>query len=294
MYSSTDSFADVAKELDAAVSWLEDLGVPIPGGARHGEYRRIVLGLADAYSNERISEFLDANGGLETVLNASLEAAELRRIHRSLSEPDDPDLLSMLKHFVKGPTDHRAESPDSSSNRARNFAFELSLGAHLRGAGVDVDFGSKADLRVQLADHLLYVECKRPQKHSQVNSRIKEALKQLSLRFEAHDGPLHPLGVVAVSVTKLVNPESLVLRAPTQEVANQGFDQHLKSFINTYESKWKHPRDPRVIGALLEISGIAQLEHPNLYVTSSYVGIASPNRRGTVGHHVLRDLYKRL
>ncbi len=155
MYSSTDSFADVADQYDAAASWLHSLGVAVPHGGRHGEYQRLLRGLEHAHSAGEIRTFLNREG-LDAVLNASLEGAELRRIHRSLAKVGAEGLIDRLRKFVKGPASSLTENPKSSSNLARNIALELSIGSRLRDADLAVDFGGEVrkhlDKKVQTSD----------------------------------------------------------------------------------------------------------------------------------------------
>lgn len=271
-YSSTDSFADIAREFDSAAEWLAALGVPAPPGGRHQAYGKLLHGLAEAHAAGATRAFIERNG-LPLVLNAALEGAELRRIHRSLNDLDSDGLSERLRKFVKGPAHAAAEKPGASSNTPRDIAFELSVGARLRHVGVDVDFTEDADLRAKFADAVLYFECKRPQSHHQVHARIKGAQKQLVARLDSNENTVPSFGILCLSITKIEGTTDLVLQARSQSVASRAFDGLFQTFISRYRRKWKSPRDPRIVAVLLEVSGLVELTGENRYSMQNFFAL---------------------
>jgi hypothetical protein len=83
----------------------------------------------------------------ESWVNAAYEVAELVRIYNGLQGDSSTDLILKLKEVAKGQELYIA---DSSNRSGRDFSFELSIAAKFASAGLAVDLGHEADLKVIL------------------------------------------------------------------------------------------------------------------------------------------------
>ncbi len=97
--------------------------------------------------------------------------------------------------------------------------------------------------------------------------------RQLTERFSSHSGSSDALGLIALSITKLQDPRSLNLRVHSQVEANRAFDRLFEAFISEYQEKWRRPRDPRIIGVFLEVSGLVELTSVNMYSNQSFLAL---------------------
>jgi hypothetical protein len=240
----------MAENLDAVARWLESVGFAI-SPTRVGVYRRHLALLANAPDAGSIGHAI-AKEGVSAIVDSLFESNELCLIHRALEPIADPEVKARLASFIKGPIAYRDEKASASSNRARNIGFELRLGAHLLNAGLPVEFHPEGDLRFPYRNYEFFVECKRPQVGHQVNSRVKDALKQLSERYRGAVNPESARGIVAVSITKVVNPFGESHRTPTQDTLAESLSTAAQRFLEEHRPKWQRPADPRTLGCILD------------------------------------------
>ena len=66
-------------------------------------------------------------------------------------------MTKRLRKFVKGPEFQRDEKTGASSNVARDHGFELTVAAYLAASGIEPDFGSEADLAVEISSDFVAV-----------------------------------------------------------------------------------------------------------------------------------------
>ena len=261
----TATYRDVANDLDRAVAWLESLGFPV-APTRVGDYHRHLNGIADALDNGTLESLLQKEG-TQDLINSLFECTELRQIYQLLEPIADPELAARLGSFIKGPTAYRDERSSSSSNRARNIGFELSLGAQLLNSGISVEFHPDGDLRFHHDGYEVFIECKRPQVEHQVNSRVKDALRQLETRYRKAADPAKARGLVAVSATKIINPFGNYYRTASRATLDAGLSGALQKFIDDHGRKWQSPSDPRTLGCIVEFRAFVFVESENIPTT---------------------------
>jgi hypothetical protein len=247
----------VLNSLLAALDWLESLGVPARKG-RHAHYARILDRIVGGRADGSIERLVSERVTTETAI-ALIEADQLARIWRGFRNDDSVGLREKLQKFVKGPRAPGDESP--TSNRARNFGFELDSAASLSAAGCEVIWRTAADVDVFSRGVRYVMECKRPLSRTSFEDNLKEAVKQLVQRLNV--SPVASYGLVAFSVGRMNWPSGVVVLGESPASIwktvlgwTQEFDRdHARRLLG---------HDPRIVGALIDapflghISGTSQ------------------------------------
>lgn len=258
---ATVSYRELSVVINDACDWLASHGLDYPK-TRVGVYRKHLNEMADFFENNRIGELLNRRDFSE-IVNSSFEANDFFYIYKGLSQTNDPSLPDKLKDFVKGPSSYLNENVHST-NRGRNIAFELHIAARFASAGLEIDLTSDADLIVKIDNYELFIECKRFQKGTQIHSRVKGALKQLSKRYLTAQNPDMARGIIALSIGKVINPTMRILSASSpQEIGNE-LSRVNESFLKLFSKKWKNPVDSRSVGVLIHLGAPAIVRSQNL------------------------------
>lgn len=290
---ATTSYADLANEHGRIQDWLVSLGYKI-APTRLGSYFRYL----ERIEKERQAgtlETLLCTEGTQKLIAAVSESLELRRIYRALSPlAIDPELQRRLADFIKGPILYADERPTSASNHARDIAFELSLGAALLQAGLPVEFHPEGDLRFVLKGREVFVECKRPQELHQVRGRIKGAFRQLTVNYAKSSKPADARGLVALSITKALNPTECDLATRSRETLSKGLLGTANAFVRDYGSAWQNPEDARTIGCLIELRAFVFVRSESIPQSGVYHVLTHRAGIGAVDMQFLNTLSARL
>lgn len=179
--------------LEKAVKWLDELGL---GNAQDRLHKYL----------DSVRQQLPLPASVREAAEMGfvfLEGREFVDIYEAYEGAETAALRAKLERVLKGSWTLSEESVKNSS--ARNTMFELSLAAGLRLRGVDVEIG-EPDVVINLPKGQYLVECKRPFRESSVGANVKGAERQLraDLKSEQH-------GVIAVSLSRIVNPGSTML-----------------------------------------------------------------------------------
>jgi hypothetical protein len=159
-----------------------------------------------------------------------------------------------VKAYVGGPTSYIDEDIDTSSNAARNIAFELLLMAKLTSATIPMDFRIKSDVAVHFDNRSLLFECKRPQSVGSLENNVKKALRQFKTKYRAPQRRRRHRGIIAIDITKLVNPEFMLYAQDDEQTLDAGLSGMVDCFISTHERLWQKQRDRKTIAVLLRVS----------------------------------------
>lgn len=202
------TLTEIAENYDAALNWVETSGFSADRG-RHADYRRTIAALLRHFPENGWGDFSD-DDHRERVCTALLESRELVSIYKGLSGLDEPASLGNLKHYIKGPSRPTEEQASSSSNRARNFGFELYLNALFAYAGLRPEYGTDADLSFTIDGLRIFVEAKRPMTQPSALTSLRAALRQLVIRLQEYE-QTDRAGIVALDLSKVINPENRVM-----------------------------------------------------------------------------------
>jgi hypothetical protein len=216
-------------------------------------------------------------------------------IYRGLREYDPKVLKWMLWRALKGPTNPLEET--LSSNGARNTAFELLLAGKLQDAGASVKVGERADILFEHAGARLYIECKRPFQESTIAENVSEARDQLRKLLDADTQPGSVGSLVAIDVSKVLNPGSNWFMVDEPHSLEQ-LTKDVKRLHERHASDYTSVIDIRLGGMLYYLctpAYVRKSQHP-LYAVSHaefflWDGFDAVFRSGAIA---LRQLFKRL
>jgi len=213
-------YAELLVKLETALASCEnlELGERVKG-SRFKEYRTLIMRLCsiiDSYSFDSLpagikKELTDRN--FEYVLSLT-ESVELVETMDYLKSCEEKIVREKLARILSGPVLPKDE--DENSNEARNTLFEVNLASKLWSAGLKPSLGRLADIELAVTGKQLLIECKRPFRKKRIKTRMKEARKQIDGWVK--DRPLGSRGVIAVSVTKVLNPGDKIL--PYRDVSS--------------------------------------------------------------------------
>lgn len=250
---SSDSFIVASEKLDAACSWLEQVGINF-SRTRIGRYKDIFSTLAKLQLEGKLDLFYE-NYTFEILVNAIYEVAELIRIHEGLRKYNDINLQARLQNALKG---HELYVLDINDRSGRDFGFELSIAAKFCRCGYSVDFGHDADLRVQMNGYDFFVECKRLKSTQKIQKRIKEGLNQLHKRYVRSEKPNYSRGLLILSIGKTVNQNLGFIEAEDEIILSEKAFSINRDFIKKYKQYWQVNVDHRTFGVavVLDTPGI--------------------------------------
>ena len=237
-------FSEIAVQIKDACDWLESLGVNA-SGTRIGKYRRMCLALANGslFGHQIV---LRKSSETDEFVNLFYETLQFLRISEQLKTLQNSDLIERLKHAVRGCYDYVNEREPRAG---RDFAFELSMGAHLLDAGYEPSFQGPADLSTVVTGESIVFECKRVKSARQIPRLVADALTQLSTRFKS-DPSLW--GVVAIAIDKCVNPTLQLIDGAALEELGTRSRVLVNDFINKHRRHWQRDAiDARTIGVMI-------------------------------------------
>lgn len=184
--------------LDQAVERFRRLDVDLDRG-RVAAYRRVLQKSSDGGSVSR-----------DDLWTASLETVNLESA-AALSDQHLEAVRHRLHLLSSGRPAYRA---DDKSDQGRDLMFELLTAAMLLRGGHAVTLDNPSDVRLDIADEPLLVECKRPSTDAALGRRLKEAYRQIS---EHRRAGATGAGAVAIDASVLVNPGRLIATGADRE-----------------------------------------------------------------------------
>ncbi|GIZ54113.1 hypothetical protein [Noviherbaspirillum aridicola] len=280
-FSDEITYVDAASELERVCDWLTSLGIEY-SRTRIGRYRTLFTELAEAHRENRIDEFNDKYSFAEFV-NAAYERSELVRIFAGLKSLSDAGLIDRLKDALKG---HELYVMDNTDRSGRDFSLELSAAARFARQGYRIDFDHEADLKVDMGEFTLYVECKRLKSAAKVERRIKDAIAQLEKRYRSSSSSEITRGLAFFSTGKIVNEELGVLTGPTFDSLGAAAGEINKRFISQFKHLWEKPgRDMRTLGAAVQLDVPARVESGGPLQTLHEVAFHTTTHAMTLDHH---------
>ena len=217
---------------------------------RVGEYQRAIDTVLRAF---RSSSFAVMRKELLSIITAMFEVNDLIEIHKSLAGRFDNSLVRHFRTYASGPVSYMDENVQTSSNIARNIAFELVVMAKLTRSGIPLDFRMATDVAAQFDGQSVLFECKRPQSLTSLESNIKKACRQLEAKYGNAEPSLQS-GIIAIDITKLINPDFMLYAQNDEHALDAGLSRLIDGFVSEYERLWQRQRDKRTIAVLLRLS----------------------------------------
>lgn len=174
-------------------------------------------------------------------------------MHHGLAGRFDDQIRAHIEAYASGPADYREEAVATSSNRARNIAFELHVMEKLVGAGIELDFGIATDIAAKFDGRSILFECKRPQSSRKVEAAVRYAFKQLERKYGEPVRVRHR-GIIALDITKVVNPDFMLYVQPDAVKIDAGTANMVDSFLNQNARFWQTSRNRKTIAVLVKLS----------------------------------------
>ncbi len=246
--------------MNAAVSWLEACGANVQH-SRVGRYVASIRDLVNAVSVQNFSTLEGCNPEMATTL---YEAHEIVSIHRALGGGQfDAAIADRIRRISDGPISYTAEKSSSSSNAARNFAFELLVAERLVSGGGKPLFPHYADVGAAASDMELAIQCKRiwsSDEHA-ISRNFRNAEKDLKRAKKAG-----ARGIVALDISRALNPDFTIPRLTDQAAIRDAIVGVLEDFIDDNAQMLREAKS-KTIGLLTRVSMMVEQVEPR----SSYM-----------------------
>jgi hypothetical protein len=254
----------MARAAERGAAWIAGLGVRVQN-TRIGRLVTLASGLHDAWSDSAASveRFIDARTP-EAIYAALGDIYELDQIYWGLAGEKASELVQRLRKYVRGPDRHEQEDPRKASTQAgRDHGFELSIAAQLTRAGLVTTLpANHADVVVQFPRgpvRRVFIECKRPKTEESLERNVRRALRQLEDRYRTARRPSRARGMIAVSMTKLSNPGSLIARAESPAGLEALMTRQVQRALAAIRPYWIDAEETRTVAALVEFRCISEV-----------------------------------
>jgi hypothetical protein len=289
---SKSTFQEKATQIQRAADWLDSLGISFYR-TRIGKYLKDIERLNTAYEKGSIQQLLD-NGEFPQHVNSLFESSELIYIHEGLKTVSTEHLFPRLRDFTKGSEFVTAESTRSLSNKGRDIGFELFTASLFAHASFQPNFSTDADLMATNEMGTFFVECKRPQFDHSVRSNVRGAANQLNKRLTDPRNPEGAFGLIALSVSKIINPTQKLLVVSSEEVIHDMLGSESEIFINAQQQHWRKIENRRILGLIILIRTPAVIKSHSLLTTCNFVAGNNLLASGKAGLDLLISTVEKL
>lgn len=281
----TRTIQSLATKFEEFCNWLSENGIRI-SASRVQQYRDNLTELAQHFaSSEQAKLKIEP-----THINTFLETDELITVYEAFSQSLSDSVKAKILEVVSGPLNYKEET--NTSNRARNTAFELLIASYLR----DTDFkvlisGNQEDMSFDIDGYKMFLECKRPMFEHSINSNIKGAISQLKTRYGNFSDPKRSRGILAISITRALNANQLVLLANSRAALDLEMNKTMEEFFKNYKAKWHADGDTRTIGVLVYFSCISYLRGSNIPYTTHQAQLVYISNKNDDEERIIRKIH---
>jgi hypothetical protein len=243
---------DVIEKLDQIDQWLCERGLKKHDRIRI--HKRNLTQLADAQDDE--DNFLPFFDGLpdekrREMLWSIVEADEFVKSLDYFGDKKNEIPQELLKKALLGPADPFQE--DENSNIGRNSMFEILFGGVVASVGLHPRLGKEPDVSFEFDNRQILVQCKRVLSEAKVESRVSEAAKQLQ-RDLAQSSNGTDCGLVAISLSRLMNPGNRMLIVPSVSDADNFLRLEIRNVIDRHKERFSNCiKNPKVAGILFRL-----------------------------------------
>ena len=280
-------------EFDAALSFCADvlkLKEPLARSRFTTHHRPLLERLCVAQR-----EGADTNAIFNADRSASsialTEAEELASLLPLLRVSDTNILRQKVETALIGPDIPMEEN--QNSNRGRNDLFELVMAGKLLVAGYTPILGKHPDLACEVDGRKLLIECKRPSSDGAIRKRLKEAGGQLGRQLKDWRAGTGTRGVVALSLTKVINPGDQFLRYKREGEASRFLGDCLQTVQQEcYSTVEALPA--KIVGVLWHVITPAIDETANMFVVAQHMLVQGINRTSLHDDAPVKKVYDKL
>lgn len=234
-------------KLEEMYTWLESFGVRV-SPSRIGQYRK---GLKQLLDNGKTTD-KDVHSNFIWIIYEILELCQIFDCYKSSHISNR--LRLHLQEICSGPAFYENENV-SSTNRARNLAFELLLASRLIKGGAFAEVTFPSDLLCKFGETNIFIECKRPQYESNIINNIKEADSQLRQRYKTAFSEQNR-GIIAIDLTKCFFPKKQFTGYEDSNKIEQIIEKALEQFANRFVNEIDKSRHPKTIGLVMRLTHI--------------------------------------
>jgi len=180
---------------------------------------------------------------------ALAESATFGGLAPFLQTQEPKALRPKVERVLIGPLLPRDE--DENSSHGRNILFELQLAAQFASAGLTPVLGEHPDLHVEVDGHRLLIECKRPASLAGARKAITKARDQLLKHLKK--APVGSRGVIALSVTKLMNPGDLLFRYSGDASGKEALAAEIERHRERLADSWTDRLHGKITGMIWHV-----------------------------------------
>ena len=268
----------ILERLTEAMLFCSSHGLTLDG-SRFEIYRQRIETLCEKIRKGSIKETAPHLAGSHSDLEYFFpltEAAEFGDVLPYLQTLDPSVLHKKIELILRGPVLPNDEN--LASNQARNILFELTLAARLWRAGFQPRLGEHPDLICAVEGKELFFECKRPLSPKKVKKRINEAGDQLRANLkEAAPGTR---GIIAISLSKILNPGDKLYVGPNELSMRRGLEQEIFTSAEKAEKAWHKFHGSRIIGIIFHLITPGHDQESTRYVIAQHtlgISLAASN-----------------
>jgi hypothetical protein len=168
----------------------------------------------------------------------------------------------VLERALKGPVDLYLE--DEKSNLGRNTMFEIVIAGAAALVGLSPKLGGEPDVLFEFGGRRILVQCKRVLSDSKIPKRITDAAKQLT-RDLSQSGDPQDCGVIAISISRLINPGDKILTFATESDMADTLRNEISALIRRHEKALRDVRTPKIAGILFHLATPCYIDEHPLY-----------------------------
>ena len=237
--------AGVLAELDPVLEFCRslDLADDVTGSRfLHHRHRLVALLAAERQGRGAARDMYNEDPEAHAV--ALSEAAEIARIGPFLRAADPGVLAPKLRDALRGPVLPNRE--DQNTNHARNILFELNVASKLWEVGLAPVLGDRPDLRCDVHDTRVLIECKRPLTEGGAQTRVRRAWH--SLTHEATKAGPGARGVAVLSIGKLIPADQQLVVAADRPGLRRALATLIKDTAAPLKALAEQRSAARVIG----------------------------------------------
>ncbi|KPL01021.1 MAG: hypothetical protein AMJ91_01910 [candidate division Zixibacteria bacterium SM23_73_3] len=281
------SYQDILQRLNDVEAWFRTIGIKF-ASSRFDTYRKNIRRLNQYRVEGRIEEFVRSTDFKEIVFSL-YESSEFVTIYGQLKDVDPQCLRERLRFVAKGPAMVDEEDPTRATSSPRDFLFELSMIAILKGSGLEVVFDSHSDVHCVFESKHFLLECKRPQTRNSVRRNFLKAIDQTTKSLNRLNRT-NSRGIIALSIGKMLHKGHMFIVGKNKSDMNARLDRIILEAWKPFESLERTIVDTRVIGVFLVLSTPAVLEDSQLLTHVHEIRVKQTCLQGSSDSHLLHRM----
>jgi hypothetical protein len=264
------SYVDIHNGLEEADAWLRTIG--LDQNDRLRQSKRNLAMMAEAAAQGTLGDLIADRSGVQRreLMWSLLESTEFIDAVDALRKGRCEIPPQVLEAALEGPVDLHLESP--RSNRGRNIMFEIALAGKLAVAGLAPVLGDEPDIRVELNDRNIFIQCKRVFSRNGLRGCFRDANRQLKRDLGQSCDP-RDCGLIAISISRVCNDGDKILVVPSEDVLRQMLIDEIDSVRKEMADTYRDVNAPKIAGVLFHLSTPAFRADIKLYVAAYSVTI---------------------